>query len=75
MVLYNTEPPKEILSDQGKEFINKMVAALLEKTGVERRVTSPYDSRTNGLTERFNRTLVEALRIQAGKTHVNGQGG
>ena len=58
-------PPKEILSDQGREFVNGVIDALLKKTGVERRVTSPYHPRTNGLTERFNRTLVEALRTQA----------
>ena len=58
-------PPKEILSDQGREFINQVVDVLLQRTGVDRRVTSAYHPRTNGLTERFNKTLVEALRIQA----------
>ena len=30
--------------------------------GVERKVTSPYHPQTNGLTERFNQTLVIMLR-------------
>jgi hypothetical protein len=55
-------PPKELLSDQGKEFLNKKIDALLARTGVERTTTSAYNPRTNGLTERFNQTLVGALR-------------
>ena len=55
-------PPKEILSDQGREFLNEVVQRLLDNTGVERRVTSPYHPQTNGLTERFNRTLIQSLK-------------
>ena len=55
-------PPKTLLSDQGKEFLNEVVDALLQKTGTEHRVTSAYHPNTNGLTERFNQTLVLALR-------------
>lgn len=55
-------PPKSLLSDQGKEFLNEVVDNLANVTGVERRITSPYHPQTNGLTERFNQTLVGALR-------------
>ena len=58
-------PPKEILSDQGTEFNNKLVAKLLQATGIEHRVTSAYNPRTNGMTERFNQTLVQSLRKHA----------
>ena len=58
-------PPKQILSDQGNEFCNKLVAKLLNATGVEHKVTSAYNPRTNGMTERFNQTLIESLRKHA----------
>lgn len=37
--------------DQGTEFVNKTVQALLDKTGIERRVTSSYNPRTDGMAE------------------------
>ena len=58
-------PPKELLSDQGKEFLNKMVENLSVKCGIERRVTASYHPQTNGLTEHFNATLVNSLRKHA----------
>ena len=58
-------PPKQILSDQGTEFCNKLVLKLLNATGVEHKVTSAYNPRTNGMTERFNQTLIESLRKHA----------
>lgn len=58
-------PPKELLSDQGTEFLNETVDNLSRLTGIERRVTSSYHPRTNGLTERFNQTLVQALACHA----------
>jgi hypothetical protein len=57
--------PKTILTDQGREFVNSTVAAISELAGVERVVTSPYHPATNGLTERFNRTLVNVLAKHA----------
>lgn len=42
-------PPKIIISDQGTEFVNKTIQALLDKTGIERRVTSSYNPRTDGM--------------------------
>ena len=55
-------PPKELLSDQGKEFLNEVVNNLSKVIGIERRVTSPYHPQTNGLTEKFNHILVNSLR-------------
>ena len=55
-------PPKEILSDQGTEFLNEIVKNLTKSIGVEHRITSPYHPQTNGLTERFNQTLIQSLK-------------
>lgn len=58
-------PPKVILTDQGKEFNNQLMTELVNWVGCEHRVTSAYNPRTNGQTERFNQTLMEALRKHA----------
>ena len=50
-----------IISDQGREFVNKVKAELLQLSGTEHRVTSAYHPQSNGLTERFNQTLQTAL--------------
>ena len=62
MSTFHYSPPKTILSDQGTEFYNKLVESLLKATGVDHLVTSAYNPRTNGMCERFNQTLAEALR-------------
>lgn len=58
-------PPREILSDQGREFVNEIVSTMCKNFGVERRVTSPYHPRTDGLVERTNQTLIQALSLHA----------
>ena len=58
-------PPKIILSDQGKEFNNEVVENLLKVSGVDHKVTSAYNPRTNGEVERFNKTLIDCLRKHA----------
>ena len=55
-------PPKIILNDMGREFINEIIKCLLNKFCTEHRVTSAYHPNTNGQTERFNLTLISALR-------------
>jgi hypothetical protein len=53
--------PKEIVSDNGSAFISKMVESLLEHHQIKHRLISPYHPQSNGLVERFNRTLCKAL--------------
>lgn len=55
-------PPKQIISDQGKEFVNSILQELVKLTGIEHRITSAYHPRTNGMTERFNQTLINSLK-------------
>ncbi|CAF0856919.1 unnamed protein product [Brachionus calyciflorus] len=57
--------PKSIQSDQGKEFLNKLIAELTKISGVEHRITSAYHPRTNGLVENFNKTLICCIRKHA----------
>jgi hypothetical protein len=57
-------PPNNWVSDQGREFMG-LCTKFSQIIGTEHRVTAAYNPRTNGLTERFNRTLCDALRKHA----------
>lgn len=53
---------KEFLSDNGGEFDNENVRRILSEAGIRQRLTMPYTPQQNGVSERENRTLVEAAR-------------
>ena len=53
--------PQIILSDRGTHFNNQMVKKLMEKFKINHLLSTPYHPQTNGLVERFNRTLCESL--------------
>ena len=53
--------PRFFVSDQGTEFINSVFGALCEVLGVVQIRTTPYHPRSNGVVERFHRTLDNAL--------------
>ena len=53
--------PKELLSDRGRNFIAETVEELCKRMSVHHKLSSPYHPQTNGLVERFNRTLCETL--------------
>ena len=53
--------PKEILSDQGPEFVNLLVELMCSRLNILRRTSSPYHPESNGLAERANRVLITAL--------------
>ena len=58
-------------SDQGKEFDNTMVHKLSELLGTVKTKTTPYHPRSDGLVERFNRTLLAMLAMFVSKEHDN----
>src|SRR4051812_16630527 len=49
------------MSDRGTHFRNKLMEELCRKFEIKHKLSSPYHPQTNGLVERFNRTLCEAL--------------
>ncbi|CAF1144657.1 unnamed protein product [Brachionus calyciflorus] len=51
--------------DQGREFCNQILDKLKNNIGFRHITTSAYNPRTNGITESFNQTLIEALRKHA----------
>ena len=54
--------PKTIQSDRGTELVNKVVQKLLDSSGIDRRISSSYSARSQGICEKFNDTLAIALR-------------
>ena len=53
--------PREILSDQGTEFCNQVVNSMCNLFNVRHVLASAYHPQTNGLVERFNKTLCQSL--------------
>ena len=53
---------QELTSDNGLEFCNQVVDALVNMHGISRRLTTAYRPQANGLTERTNRTVLSVLR-------------
>ena len=60
--LYLFGIPKAIVSDQGKEFCNKLAEHLYRALQIEHKMTTPYHPQCNSSAERFNRTMVNFLR-------------
>ena len=50
--------PGRIVSDQGGEFISKVIKEMHNLAGVKSSTTTPYHPQCNGIYERMNRTLV-----------------
>ena len=53
---------QSIKSDSGGEFISTEFNNFLEKKGIRRSKTAPYNKPQNGIIERFNRTLMVKAR-------------
>ena len=52
---------KIVISDQGREFVNRVSQELFEMTKTEHRISTAYHPQTNGLVERYNQTIQRAL--------------
>ena len=63
--------PKEILTDQGTNFMSKLLTELYRMLHVHPIRTSPYHPQTDGLVERFNRTLKAMLNKLVGDEGKN----
>lgn len=57
--------PKEILSDQGTNFMSSLISELCKMLKVRKLSTTPYHPQANGLVERFNGTLKQMLKAYA----------
>jgi hypothetical protein len=50
-----------MVSDNGSAFVSQIVEAILEQHQIKHCLISPYHPQSNGLVERFNRTLCTSL--------------
>ena len=57
--------PAQIHSDQGRNFESRLVAELTKLAGIRRTRTTPFHPRSDGQTERLNRTILHMLRTTA----------
>lgn len=53
--------PEQLHSDQGKQFESEVIAAICDQLHIDKTRTTPYHPQSDGLVERFNRTLVNML--------------
>ena len=54
--------PNEILTDQGTAFLSKTMKQVYSLLGIRGIRTTPYHPQTDGLVERYNRTLKSMLK-------------
>ena len=57
--------PTQLHSDQGRNFESNLVSELTKLTGIRRTRTTPFHPRSDGQTERMNRTILAMLRATA----------
>ena len=59
-------PPRTILSDNGREFKNELLSEICRQFNVKQAFVKAYHPASNGLVERANRKILEALRPVVG---------
>ena len=57
--------PKEILTDQGSNFVSQLLTEIYRLLHIHPIRTTPYHPQTDGLVERFNKTLKSLLQRAA----------
>ena len=54
--------PKVLQSDNGTEFVNKIIKMVVETASIDHRLITPYHPRANGVAEKHVHTVVQALQ-------------
>ena len=62
--------PEEVLTDNGSNFVSKIMREYCTTMGIEQIKTSPYHPQTDRMVERFNATLKRLLRKLTKKPKV-----
>ena len=62
-------PPEQLHSDQGRQFEAQVLAEVCRLLKIKKTRTTPYHPQSDGLVERFNRTLLSMLSTMVGNHH------
>ena len=60
-ILLQYGTPRVLLTDNGSNFISKLMKAVNEYWGIKQSFTTPYHPQCDGMVERFNRTLATMI--------------
>lgn len=63
--------PARVTTDQGRQFTSALFATLNQRLGIEHLKTTAYHPQSNGLVERFHRSLKVSLRCHPDETWVD----
>ena len=61
--------PEVLHTDRGADFESKLMKEVCAVLGVKKTRTTPYHPQSDGLVERYNRTLIEMLKPYVNKNH------
>lgn len=61
-IIFRFGCPKTLLSDRETNFISQLMKEICKLLGIQKLNTSAYHPQTNGLVERFNKSLIKGLR-------------
>ncbi|GFS71567.1 retrovirus-related Pol polyprotein from transposon 17.6 [Trichonephila clavipes] len=62
-IVFRHGAPRVIITDRGAVFRSRLVSSLVDLCNIDHRFTTAYHPQTNGLTERFNKTLADMLSM------------
>lgn len=60
-IIFRHGAPRELLSDQGRKFLAHLIKEICATFGTRKIQTTAYHPASNGLTERFNKTICNTL--------------
>ncbi len=63
--------PDQLHTDQGRNFEAKVIKEVCQLLGITKTRTTPYHPQSDGLVERFNRTLLNLLSMAASDNERN----
>jgi transposase InsO family protein len=63
-LIENLSVRKILRSDNGGEYTSKEFVNFCKDVGIKRELTTPYSPQQNGVVERKNRTMLEAVKIK-----------